>query len=55
VDDHIPLLKSGIRCIDVIDFEYPYWHTPADTPDKCSAESLEIVAKVLLTLVYDMR
>lgn len=55
LDDHIPLLRSGIRCIDVIDFDYPHWHTPRDTPDKCSAKSLEIVARVLLSLIYDIR
>lgn len=54
VDDHIPLLRAGIRCIDVIDFDYPHWHTPRDTPDKCSSRSLEIVARVLLSLIYDI-
>ena len=39
-DDHVPLLEAGIPCIDIIDFDYPYWHTIEDTPDKCSAESL---------------
>lgn len=54
IDDHIPLLKSGIRCIDVIDFDYPYWHTPDDTPDKCSANSLEIVTEVLVSLIFEV-
>jgi hypothetical protein len=45
-DDHLPLNEiAGIRTCDVIDFEYPYWHTEADTPDKCSADSLEKVGK----------
>jgi len=39
-DDHIPLLDAGIPCIDAIDMTYAYWHTTADTPDKCSAASL---------------
>jgi glutaminyl-peptide cyclotransferase len=47
-DDHIPLLRSGIPCIDVIDFNYPYWHTVADTPEKCSAASLGQVGRALL-------
>ncbi len=55
IDDHIPLLKSGIRCIDIIDFDYQYWHTPQDTPDKCSPRSLEIVSSVLVSLIYDLR
>jgi hypothetical protein len=32
----------------MIDFDFPYWHTIADTPDKVSAESLEIVGKTVL-------
>lgn len=51
-DDHLPLLKSGIRCIDLIDFDYDYWHTSEDTPDKCSPESLGQVGRVLLGILY---
>jgi hypothetical protein len=46
VDDHTPLNAAGITTIDLIDFDYPPWHTPADTMDKISAESLEIVGSV---------
>lgn len=53
IDDHISLIKAGIPCIDIIDFDYPYWHTLGDTPDKCSPESLEKVGKVLLKVLYD--
>ncbi len=57
LDDHLPLDQVGIRTIDLIDFQYPdgtnrYWHTTADTPDKCSAESLEAVGKVLMYVIY---
>jgi Zn-dependent M28 family amino/carboxypeptidase len=52
-DDHVPLLNAGIPCIDLIDFDYPYWHTVADTPDKCSPESLEKVGRVVLAAIYD--
>lgn len=51
VDDHVPLLEAGLRAIDVIDMDYPYWHTTADTPDKISARSLENVGKLALYLV----
>ncbi len=52
-DDHIPLNEAGIPTIDVIDFEdYPYWHTPQDTPDKVSAASLEVVGTVMARLIY---
>ncbi|MHB1050476.1 MAG: M28 family peptidase [Bacteroidota bacterium] len=51
-DDHLPLNEAGIPTIDIIDFQYPYWHTAQDTPDKCSPESLEAVGKVLTALIY---
>ena len=50
-DDHIPLLQAGIHAIDVIDFDFPWWHTTEDTPDKVSARSLANVGKVVLALV----
>jgi glutaminyl-peptide cyclotransferase len=50
-DDHIPFLNAGIPAIDIIDFDYPYWHTTHDTVDRCSAESLEGVGKVLLSVI----
>ncbi len=52
-DDHLPLNIAGVRTIDLIDFDYPYWHTEFDTADKCSAESLENIGKVLLELIYN--
>jgi peptidase M28-like protein len=51
-DDHIPLLLGGIPAVDIIDFDYPYWHTASDTPDKVSAQSLAQVARVLVWLAY---
>ena len=52
-DDHLPLLKAGIPCINLIDLDYAYHHTVEDTPDKCSPESLEKVGKVALAVVYN--
>jgi len=52
-DDHLNLLLVGIPCIDIIDFDYDYWHTIDDTPDKCSALSLGNVGKVLMALLYE--
>lgn len=51
-DDHLPLNEAGIPTIDIIDFQYPHWHTQQDTPDKCSSESLEAVGKVVAAVVY---
>jgi Zn-dependent M28 family amino/carboxypeptidase len=45
-DDHTPLNEAGIPTIDVIDFDYPSWHTAGDTIDKLSAKSLQIVGSV---------
>ncbi len=49
LDDHLSLNRAGVPTIDLIDFDYPYWHTLQDTPDKCSAESLGKVGKLLET------
>lgn len=47
-DDHLKLRQYGkIPAIDIIDFEYPYWHTEADTPEHCSALSLAKVGWVV--------
>ncbi|NIQ57793.1 MAG: SUMF1/EgtB/PvdO family nonheme iron enzyme, partial [Gemmatimonadetes bacterium] len=46
-DDHVPFARRGIPAVDIIDFDYPYWHTTQDTPDKVSAESLERVGRLL--------
>ncbi len=54
-DDHIPLLSGGIKAVDIIDFDYPYWHTQEDIPDKCSAESLAKVGKVIVAAIFDER
>jgi Zn-dependent M28 family amino/carboxypeptidase len=51
LDDHTPFLEAGIPAVDVIDFDYPYWHTAADTPDKVSPKSLQIVGETLRTWI----
>jgi hypothetical protein len=48
LDDHSPLNEIGIPTIDLIDFDYPPWHTAGDTMDKLSAQSLQIVGAVTL-------
>jgi glutaminyl-peptide cyclotransferase len=54
-DDHVPLQQAGMRAIDVIDFTYPWHHTPDDTLDKISAQSLKIVGDVMLAVVRGSR
>jgi hypothetical protein len=52
-DDHVPFLEIGIPAAVIIDLDYDWWHTINDTPDKCSAESLGEVGRVVLRLLYD--
>jgi hypothetical protein len=47
----VPLLKAGLRVIDVIDYNYPAHHTPQDAIGQISAESLQIVGDVATALV----
>ncbi len=51
-DDHVPFIKRGYRAIDLIDFDYPFWHTLEDTPDKCSEKSLLAVGQTLVDFIY---
>ncbi len=51
-DDHVPLLDAGIPAVDIIDFDYPAWHTHRDLPDQTAPESLAEVARVAAWLVY---
>lgn len=50
-DDHVPLLRAGLRVIDVIDLDYCCHHKPTDTIDKISAKSLSIVGDVAEALL----
>ena len=47
IDDHVPFLNKGIPAVEIIDFEYPAWHTTADLLDQVSAESLFQVGRTL--------
>ncbi len=51
IDDHLPFAQRGFPAVDIIDFDYPYWHTIEDTCDKISPESLERVGRVLEDLL----
>jgi hypothetical protein len=50
-DDHISFHGAGKQFIDVIDFDYPAWHTTQDTPDKCSPSSLDFVGDTILSFI----
>ena len=54
-DDHLPLNEGGIPAIDIIDFDYPYWHTAQDLPEQCSGESLAQVGRVVTAWLAQSR
>jgi hypothetical protein len=54
-DDHLSFLKRGVPCVDVIDLQIPYWHTPQDTLDKISAKNLAIVGHVFVESVKQLQ
>jgi glutaminyl-peptide cyclotransferase len=47
-DDHLPFLAAGVPSVDIIDLDYPPWHTAGDTLDAVSARSLQIVGDTLV-------
>ena len=51
--DHVPFIEAVIPAVDIIDVEYPYWHTTEDTLDKISASSLEAVGATLETWIEE--
>ena len=53
-DDHLPFVQAGVASIDIIDLDYPQWHTPADDLDHVSPLSLQAVGDVLLAAVPDI-
>ena len=54
LDDHVPFANMGITAVDIIDFDYPYWHTTEDTVDKVSASSLEAVGRTVERWLEDL-
>ena len=53
-DDHMPFIRAGIPAVDIIDLDYPAWHTAADTLENVSARSLQIVGDVVLAALPDI-
>lgn len=47
-DDHFPFMAAGVPAVDIIDLDYPAWHTPQDDLDQVSARSLQIVGDVII-------
>jgi glutaminyl-peptide cyclotransferase len=53
-DDHVPFIEAGVPAVDIIDLDYPAWHTPQDTLDKLSPDSLQAVGDVLLAALPEI-
>lgn len=53
LDDHIPFLEKKIKAVDIIDIDYPHWHTTGDTIDKISTSSLQAVGDTVLKWIMD--
>ena len=51
IDDHTPFLNEGIPAVDIIDFDYAFWHSTQDTIDKITSDSLQIVGEVVYTWI----
>jgi glutaminyl-peptide cyclotransferase len=50
-DDHLPFAKAGVPSVDIVDLDYPAWHTAQDDLDHVSARSLQIVGDVVLEAI----
>ena len=55
LDDHTPFVEAGIPAVDIIDFNYPFWHTTADTPDKVSPQSLKAIGDTLASWLMSIK
>jgi glutaminyl-peptide cyclotransferase len=53
-DDHMPFVRLGVNAADVIDLDYPVWHTPNDTLDKLSAHSFQVVGDVMVLVIKQL-
>ncbi len=51
-DDHMPFVQRGLRAVDLIDFDFPQWHTVGDVPAVCDPRSLEQVGRLLADIVH---
>jgi Zn-dependent M28 family amino/carboxypeptidase len=53
-DDHVPFLRAGVPAVDIIDLDYPAWHTADDTIENVSQNSLQIVGDVVLAALPEI-
>lgn len=53
-DDHLPFMRAGVPAVDLIDLDYPAWHTADDTLEQVSANSLQVVGDVVLAALPEI-
>lgn len=53
-DDHVEFLQAGVPAVDIIDLDYPAWHTADDTLDNVGAKSLQIVGDVVVAALPEI-
>jgi len=54
-DDHTPFMDRGVPAIDLIDFDFPQWHTLQDRPNVLSKRSLDAAGEAVVELVSELR
>lgn len=52
MDDHLPYLFKDMPCINLIDLDFPQWHTPSDDLSAVSADTMQMVGMTVLEFVY---
>jgi Zn-dependent M28 family amino/carboxypeptidase len=53
-DDHLEFLAANIPSVDIIDLDYPQWHTAQDDLGHVAAGSLQAVGDVLLAALPEI-
>jgi glutaminyl-peptide cyclotransferase len=54
-DDHTPFMQAGVPAIDLIDFDFPQWHTLRDRPGVLSKRSLDAAGEAVVELIGTLR
>jgi Zn-dependent M28 family amino/carboxypeptidase len=54
-DDHMPFVRANVPSVDIIDLDYPAWHTAQDDLDHVGARSLQIVGDVVLDALPEIQ
>lgn len=53
-DDHVPFIEAGYPAVDLIDFEYKYWHTPEDKISHVTERSLKTSGTLVAAMLCEL-